>query len=107
LGNPHDSIEAGSMSTIASDIRAGSGSNPNGIFCDFAPPIRAQTTLRQAITTACRRPETECLPPLVDAATLHRKMKSYGLRREEFRMRGAKADTPIFQMASPPHSTQH
>jgi len=44
---------------------------------------------------------------LVDAATLHRKMKSYGLRREEFRMRGAKADTPIFQMASPPHSTQH
>ena len=44
---------------------------------------------------------------LVDAATLHRKMKSYGLRREEFRMRAAKADNPIFQMTSPPHSTQH
>jgi transcriptional regulator with PAS, ATPase and Fis domain len=44
---------------------------------------------------------------LVDAATLHRKMKSYGLRREEFRIRGAKADNPIFQMTSPPHSTQH
>jgi transcriptional regulator with PAS, ATPase and Fis domain len=44
---------------------------------------------------------------LVDAATLHRKMKSYGLRREEFRMRGAKADAPIFQMTSPPNSTQH
>jgi len=44
---------------------------------------------------------------LVDAATLHRKMKSYGLRREEFRMRGSKADAPIFQMTSPPHSTQH
>ncbi|HEY8515702.1 MAG TPA: sigma 54-interacting transcriptional regulator, partial [Candidatus Binatia bacterium] len=44
---------------------------------------------------------------LVDAATLHRKMKSYGLRREEFRMRGSKADTPIFQMSTPPNSTQH
>jgi DNA-binding NtrC family response regulator len=44
---------------------------------------------------------------LVDAATLHRKMKSYGLRREEFRMRGSKADQPIFQITAPPHSTQH
>lgn len=34
---------------------------------------------------------------LVDAATLHRKMKSYGFRREEFRARGAKADTPVFE----------
>jgi transcriptional regulator with PAS, ATPase and Fis domain len=44
---------------------------------------------------------------LVDAATLHRKMKSYGLRREEFRMRGTKADAPIFQISPPPNSTQH
>jgi DNA-binding NtrC family response regulator len=44
---------------------------------------------------------------LVDAATLHRKMKSYGLRREEFRMRGSKADQPNFQITAPPHSTQH
>lgn len=39
-------------------------------FADFAPPIRAQSTLRQAITAAYRRPETEALPPLVEAATL-------------------------------------
>ena len=37
-------------------------------FADFAPPIRPQTELRQAITAAYRRPETECLPPLVAAA---------------------------------------
>ncbi len=44
---------------------------------------------------------------LVDAATLHRKMKSYGFRREEFRARGPKADAPIFTLAQPPQSTQH
>ena len=37
-------------------------------FSDFAPPIRPQSELRQAITAAYRRPETECLPPLVAAA---------------------------------------
>ncbi|OWK22831.1 hypothetical protein AJ87_46200 [Rhizobium yanglingense] len=37
-------------------------------FSLFAPPIRAQTPLRQAITAAYRRPEPECLPPLVEAA---------------------------------------
>jgi len=37
-------------------------------FSHFAPPIRPQTDLRQAITAAYRRPETECLPPLVAAA---------------------------------------
>jgi len=29
---------------------------------------------------------------LVDAATLHRKMKLHGLRREEYRLRGGKVD---------------
>ena len=37
-------------------------------FSHFAPPIRPQTDLRQAITAAYRRPETECLPPLLAAA---------------------------------------
>ena len=37
-------------------------------FSHFAPPIRPQTDLRKAITAAYRRPETECLPPLVAAA---------------------------------------
>lgn len=44
-----------------------SGSRP---FADFAPPIRPGTPLLQAITAAYRRPEPECLPPLVQAATL-------------------------------------
>ncbi|MCO5092735.1 trifunctional transcriptional regulator/proline dehydrogenase/L-glutamate gamma-semialdehyde dehydrogenase [Bosea sp. (in: a-proteobacteria)] len=39
-------------------------------FAAFAPPIRPQSALRQAITAAYRRPETECLPPLLEAATL-------------------------------------
>lgn len=39
-------------------------------FAAFAPPIRQQSPLRQTITAAYRRPETECLPPLVEAARL-------------------------------------
>lgn len=39
-------------------------------FADFAPPIRQQDPLRQAITAAYRRSEPECLAPLLDAATL-------------------------------------
>ncbi|MFC0216960.1 trifunctional transcriptional regulator/proline dehydrogenase/L-glutamate gamma-semialdehyde dehydrogenase [Pseudochelatococcus lubricantis] len=41
-----------------------------GVFAAFAPALRPQTPLRRAITDACRRPETQCLPPLVEAATL-------------------------------------
>lgn len=37
-------------------------------FAQFAPPVRPQSDLRKAITAAYRRPETECLPPLVAAA---------------------------------------
>jgi len=35
----------------------------------FAPDARPQSPLRAAITAACRRPEEDCLPPLLDAAT--------------------------------------
>jgi RHH-type transcriptional regulator, proline utilization regulon repressor / proline dehydrogenase / delta 1-pyrroline-5-carboxylate dehydrogenase len=52
----------------SSDRRDPSGGRP--IFADFAPPIRPQTALRRAITSAYRRPETDCLPPLLAAATL-------------------------------------
>jgi RHH-type proline utilization regulon transcriptional repressor/proline dehydrogenase/delta 1-pyrroline-5-carboxylate dehydrogenase len=40
------------------------------VFFAFAPPVRPQTALRQAITAACRRPEQSCLPPLVNAARM-------------------------------------
>ena len=39
-------------------------------FSDFAPPIRQPSRLRQAITSAYRRDEAECLAPLLQAATL-------------------------------------
>ena len=37
-------------------------------FANFAPSLRPQSALRQAITAACRRPETQCLSPLIAAA---------------------------------------
>jgi RHH-type proline utilization regulon transcriptional repressor/proline dehydrogenase/delta 1-pyrroline-5-carboxylate dehydrogenase len=40
------------------------------LFADFAPPIREQSALRRAITAAYRRPESECIAPLLDQATL-------------------------------------
>ena len=40
-------------------------SNP---FSHFAPPLNTASALRQAITAATRRPEPECLPPLIAAA---------------------------------------
>ncbi|MBJ7443358.1 MAG: trifunctional transcriptional regulator/proline dehydrogenase/L-glutamate gamma-semialdehyde dehydrogenase [Sphingobium sp.] len=39
-------------------------------FAAFAPAIRAQSPLRQAITAAYRRDEAEALAPLIEAATL-------------------------------------
>jgi RHH-type proline utilization regulon transcriptional repressor/proline dehydrogenase/delta 1-pyrroline-5-carboxylate dehydrogenase len=38
------------------------------VFAAFAPSIRKQSALRQAITAAYRRAETDCLPPLAAAA---------------------------------------
>jgi RHH-type proline utilization regulon transcriptional repressor/proline dehydrogenase/delta 1-pyrroline-5-carboxylate dehydrogenase len=39
-------------------------------FAEFAPPVSAPTPLRAAITAAYRRPEPECIAPLVEQATL-------------------------------------
>ncbi|WBH17462.1 trifunctional transcriptional regulator/proline dehydrogenase/L-glutamate gamma-semialdehyde dehydrogenase [Sphingomonas radiodurans] len=49
------------------------------LFADFAPPIRPATPLRAAITAAARRPEPECLAPLLDEATLPDAMKAQAL----------------------------
>jgi RHH-type proline utilization regulon transcriptional repressor/proline dehydrogenase/delta 1-pyrroline-5-carboxylate dehydrogenase len=56
------------MSDMAFPPRA--GSTASAVFSDFAAPVRAPSALRQAITASCRRPETQCLPPLLEAATL-------------------------------------
>ncbi|HYR68035.1 MAG TPA: hypothetical protein VEP47_17980, partial [Reyranella sp.] len=39
-------------------------------FHAFAQSIRPQSPLREAITAAWRRPETECLPSLLEQASL-------------------------------------
>jgi RHH-type proline utilization regulon transcriptional repressor/proline dehydrogenase/delta 1-pyrroline-5-carboxylate dehydrogenase len=39
-------------------------------FRDFAQSVQRQAALRARITAAYRRPEPECLPPLIEAATL-------------------------------------
>ncbi len=39
-------------------------------FRDFAQSVQRQDALRARITAAYRRPEPECLPPLIEAATL-------------------------------------
>ncbi|CAN5290385.1 trifunctional transcriptional regulator/proline dehydrogenase/L-glutamate gamma-semialdehyde dehydrogenase [soil metagenome] len=44
-------------------------------FADFAPPIRPQTPLRAAISATFRRPEPECLRPLIEEATLPPEMR--------------------------------
>ncbi|HMN71934.1 MAG TPA: trifunctional transcriptional regulator/proline dehydrogenase/L-glutamate gamma-semialdehyde dehydrogenase [Rhodoblastus sp.] len=44
-------------------------------FAQFASPIRPQSALRRAITAAYRRPEPECVPPLLEAAELPSPMK--------------------------------
>ena len=42
----------------------------SGPFHAFAQSIQRQSPLRAAITAAYRRPEPECVPPLLDAARL-------------------------------------
>ena len=44
-------------------------------FAAFAPAIRPQSALRAAITAAYRRPEVECMQPLLAAAKLPEAMK--------------------------------
>ncbi|MFT8245036.1 trifunctional transcriptional regulator/proline dehydrogenase/L-glutamate gamma-semialdehyde dehydrogenase [Roseomonas sp. BN140053] len=46
------------------------GVPPEAPFAAFAAELRPQSSLRAAITAAYRRPEPDCLPPLLDLATL-------------------------------------
>jgi RHH-type transcriptional regulator, proline utilization regulon repressor / proline dehydrogenase / delta 1-pyrroline-5-carboxylate dehydrogenase len=47
-----------------------SESGPELPFAALRREVQAQTSLRAAITAAYRRPEPQCLPPLIEAATL-------------------------------------
>jgi RHH-type proline utilization regulon transcriptional repressor/proline dehydrogenase/delta 1-pyrroline-5-carboxylate dehydrogenase len=57
------------------NVEAGDSWESGPPFSRFAVPIREQSPLRQAITAAYRRPETECLPSLVAAATVPQEKK--------------------------------
>jgi RHH-type proline utilization regulon transcriptional repressor/proline dehydrogenase/delta 1-pyrroline-5-carboxylate dehydrogenase len=57
------------MQTIVPDKTTTAGRAVH-VFENFAPPVSPPTPLRRAITAAYRLPETECLPRLVEAATL-------------------------------------
>lgn len=52
-----------------------SSPQPQPLFAEFAPPIREQSALRQAITAAYRRPEPDSLAPLLEAATVQEAMR--------------------------------
>lgn len=45
-------------------------------FAAFAPPVAEQSVLREKITAAYRRAESECLAPLLEEATLDAGMKA-------------------------------
>ena len=62
------------MLEVAAENTQGASATPP--FAAFAPPIREQSALRQAITAAYRRAETECLPPLVEAARITGDLKT-------------------------------
>jgi RHH-type proline utilization regulon transcriptional repressor/proline dehydrogenase/delta 1-pyrroline-5-carboxylate dehydrogenase len=50
-------------------------------FYEFAQDVQPQSVLRAAITSAYRRPETECLPALVEQARVARKQDVDALAR--------------------------
>ena len=62
------------MLKVAADV-ANSDTNSPHPFDRFAPPIREQSELRRAITAAYRRPETECLPALIESARISSDLK--------------------------------
>jgi RHH-type proline utilization regulon transcriptional repressor/proline dehydrogenase/delta 1-pyrroline-5-carboxylate dehydrogenase len=57
-----------------------SNENRAGLFAAFAPAIRPQSLLRQAITAAYRRDEAECVRPLIEAATVSPRLKEASAR---------------------------
>ncbi len=59
-----------------SDTAADRQETAAGPFAEFAPPIRPQSELRRAITAAYRRPEPECVAPLVEAARVGEPLRS-------------------------------
>lgn len=70
-----DAIERGQLpaeiARFADDSEtSGEATGPDGPlpFYDFAQDVQPQSVLRAAITSAYRRPETECLPMLIDKA---------------------------------------
>ncbi|MFL5287299.1 MAG: trifunctional transcriptional regulator/proline dehydrogenase/L-glutamate gamma-semialdehyde dehydrogenase, partial [Rhodopila sp.] len=54
---------------LSSDVRESVSHEPEAPFAAFIASLRPQAQLRAAITASCRRPEAECLQPLLDLAS--------------------------------------
>src|SRR3954454_12380365 len=52
------------------DLQLPVSAEPEAPFVAFIAGLQPQTRLRAAITAACRQPEADCLPPLLDLARL-------------------------------------
>ncbi|MGB3289957.1 MAG: trifunctional transcriptional regulator/proline dehydrogenase/L-glutamate gamma-semialdehyde dehydrogenase, partial [Burkholderiaceae bacterium] len=72
-----EAIERGQLPAEIAHFNQGDGDAETGdlpkseilpAFYEFAQDVRPQSVLRAAITSAYRRPETECLPLLIDQA---------------------------------------
>ena len=62
--SPPPAVDAPPAGSVLESVRS---AQP---FLEFARTVKPQTVLRAAITAAYRRPETQCLPPLITEATL-------------------------------------
>lgn len=79
-------------------------------FSRFAPPVSAPTPLRRAVTQAYRRPEEECLTPLLEAASFAPALKTKiaatarklaeGLRRPQNRPSAVEALVQEYALSS-------
>ncbi|HVJ02627.1 MAG TPA: proline dehydrogenase family protein, partial [Sphingomonas sp.] len=61
------------------------------LFAEFAPPIREQSLLRQAITAASRRSEPECVAALLEQATLPEDLRAAAKRTATALVTGLRA----------------
>ncbi|MGP1613694.1 MAG: trifunctional transcriptional regulator/proline dehydrogenase/L-glutamate gamma-semialdehyde dehydrogenase [Pollutimonas bauzanensis] len=85
-----DAIERGQLPAEISYFGNGDGEAPGDEpvapelalpFYEFAQDIQPQSVLRAAITAAYRRPETECVPVLIDQARSSRSQEVQALAR--------------------------
>jgi RHH-type transcriptional regulator, proline utilization regulon repressor / proline dehydrogenase / delta 1-pyrroline-5-carboxylate dehydrogenase len=58
------------MADVTGSMGVNGNTTAQGVFEQFAPPVREQNAYRQAITQAYRRSEQDCIAPLLERATV-------------------------------------